>query len=214
MTKTLNARSSLRAFFRASTIILATTVVADAATITVNSFNQVDPGQCTIATAIASINAAADQPGCTHAGTYGTADTIVLAAGTYASTVIDNSTNAYPLIQKALTITGNGATLSRTVGAVAPFFRFFQVAAGSLTLNNATLAGGNLPNGNGGAIFSDSGPLVVSGSTSPTTAPTTVTAAPSITTPSRPRASATRPSPTIRFREATAAQFTTTPATA
>ncbi len=140
-------------------------VPVHAATITVNSFNQIDPGQCTIATAIASINAAADQVGCTHAGTYGTADTIVLAAGTYASTVINNGTNAYPVIQKALTITGNGATLSRTVGNVAPFFRFFEVQAGGLTLNNATLTGGNLPNGDGGAIFNDSGPLVVNGST-------------------------------------------------
>ena len=114
----------------------------DAATITVDTFNEIAPGQCTIATAIASINAAADQVGCTHSGTYGTSDTIVLAAGTYASTIADNGTNGYPIILVAVTINGNGATLSRTVGGVAPFFRFFEVGGGGLTLNDATLTGG------------------------------------------------------------------------
>ncbi len=146
-------------------LVLATAISVDAATITVNSFSQIDIGQCTIATAIASINAAADQPGCTHSGSYGTSDTIVLASGTYATTVADNGTNAYPIIQKALTINGNGATLSRTVGNIAPFFRFFEVEGGGLTLNNTTLTGGNLPNGNGGAIYHNIGPFVVSGST-------------------------------------------------
>jgi predicted outer membrane repeat protein len=160
-------RLSLRARALFRLLILAFAALAmpvHAATITVNTFNQIAVGQCTIATAIASINAAADQPGCTHTGTYGTSDAITLASGGYALTLADNGTNAYPVIQKALTINGNGATLTRTVGAVAPFFRFFEVEAGSLTLNNATLTGGNLPNGNGGAIFTDSGPLVVSGS--------------------------------------------------
>ena len=136
-----------------------------AATITVNSFNQVDPGQCTIATAILSINAGADQTGCTHAGTYGTSDTIVLASGTYALTVANNGTNAYPIVQKAVTIDGNGATLSRTVGNVAPFFRFIQVNTGGITVNNVTMTGGNVPSGDGGALLCQSGPLTVSGST-------------------------------------------------
>lgn len=146
-------------------VLAAMAISVDAATITVNSFNQIDPGQCTIATAIASINAAADQPGCTHSGSYGTSDTIVLASGTYATTVADNGTNAYPVIQKALTINGNGATLSRTVGNVAPFFRFFDVEGGGLTLNSTTLTGGNVPSGNGGAIYHNAGPFVISGST-------------------------------------------------
>jgi predicted outer membrane repeat protein len=146
-------------------LCIALSAAVEAATITVNSVNQVDPGQCTIATAIASMNAASDQPGCTHAGTYGTSDTINLAATTYALTVADNGTNAFPIVIVALTIEGNGATLSRTNGAVAPFFRFFEVASGGLTLNNATLTGGDVPNGNGGALLIDSGPLSIGGST-------------------------------------------------
>ena len=170
MTTTLSVRSRLCAVLTGLMAILALVVASasvDAATITVNSFNQIAPGQCTIATAIASMNAAADQVGCTHSGTYGTSDTITLAAGTYASTVIDNGTNAYPIINVALIINGNGATLSRTVGGVAPFFRFFEVGGGGLTLNNATLTGGNTSAGSGGAIYVDSGVLTfsVSGST-------------------------------------------------
>jgi len=140
-------------------------VTGAAATITVNSFNQVDPGQCTITVAILSTNAGADQTGCTHVGTYGTSDTIVLAAGTYALTVANNGTNAYPVIQKAVTINGNGATLSRTVGNVSPFFRFFEVQAGGMSINNVTMTGGNVPIGDGGALLCRSGPLTVGGAT-------------------------------------------------
>ena len=149
--------------------LVVTSASVDAATITVNSFNEIDAGLCTIATAIASINAAADQPGCTHTATYGTSDTIVLAAGTYALTTANNGVNGFPVIAVAVTINGNGAMLSRTVGGVAPFFRFFEVGGGGLTLNDATLTGGNTSTtGNsGGAIFVDGGPttLSVSGST-------------------------------------------------
>jgi predicted outer membrane repeat protein len=172
MTTTLSLRARLWAVLTGSMAILALVVASasgDAATITVNTFSQIAPGQCTIATAIASINAAADQVGCTHSGAYGTSDTISLAAGTYASTVIDNGANAYPIINVALIINGNGATLSRTVGGVAPFFRFFEIGGGGLTLNNATLTGGNTTGtgASGGAIFVDGGvvPLSVSGST-------------------------------------------------
>ena len=141
-------------------VVVVLSARADAATITVNSFSQIAAGQCTIATAIESINAAADQPGCTHSGTYGTSDTIVLAAGTYALTTADNGTNGYPIILVPVTINGNGATLSRTVGGVAPFFRFFEVGSGGgLTLNNATLTGGNVSGNSGGAIFLDVGSL-------------------------------------------------------
>jgi predicted outer membrane repeat protein len=143
----------------------ATAVPVGAATITVDSFNQVDPGKCTIAVAIASMNAAADQAGCTHAGAYGTNDTIVLAAGTYALTTADNGMNAYPVIHVPVTVNGNGATLSRTVGNMAPFFRFFEVQAGGLTLHDVTLTGGNVPSGDGGAIMSGSGPLTITGAT-------------------------------------------------
>jgi predicted outer membrane repeat protein len=148
-------------------IVMSATIAVsvEAATITVNSFNQVDSGQCTITTAISSVNAGADQTGCTHAGTYGTSDTIVLAAGTYALTTANNGANAYPVIQVAVAINGNGATLSRTVGNVPPFFRFFEVGNGGLTIDQLTLTGGNVPAGDGGAILIHSGPLTVSGAT-------------------------------------------------
>jgi hypothetical protein len=134
---------------------------ARAATITVDTFGQVDPGKCTIAVAIASVNAAADQPGCMHAGTYGTNDTIVLAAGNYASTVADNGSNAYPVIVVPVTFEGHGARLVRAVGNVPPFFRFFEIAAGGLTITDVTLTGGDVPGGDGGAILSSGGPLDV-----------------------------------------------------
>ncbi len=166
---TLSVRSRLCTVLTGCAAALALVMASasvDAATITVDTFNQIAPGQCTIATAIASINAAADQVGCTHSGTYGTSDTIVLAAGTYASTIADNGTNAYPIILVAVTINGSGATLSRTVGGVAPFFRFFEVGGGGLTLNNATLTGGNSGVASAGAIFvDDPSTLSVNGST-------------------------------------------------
>jgi predicted outer membrane repeat protein len=168
MARTSNARLRFRTLVPCCLAFLvsaATPVSVDAATITVNTFNQVDPGQCTLATAISSTNAGADQAGCTHVGTYGTSDTIILAAGTYALTIADNGTNAYPIIQVAIAINGNGATLSRTVGNVAPFFRFFEVGNGGLTIDNLTLTGGNVPGGDGGAILSRTGPLVVTGAT-------------------------------------------------
>lgn len=124
MTTTLSVRSRLCAVLTGCMAIVALVVTSasvDAATITVNSFNEIDAGLCTIATAIASINAAADQPGCTHTATYGTSDTIVLAAGTYALTTANNGVNGFPVIAVAVTINGNGATLSRTVGGVGAF---------------------------------------------------------------------------------------------
>ena len=172
MTTTLGVRSRHCAVLTGAMAILAlvlTSASVDAATITVNSFNEIAAGQCTIATAIASINAAADQVGCTHSGAYGASDTINLAAGTYALTTANNGINGFPIILVAVTINGNGATLSRTVGGVAPFFRFFEVGSGGLTLNDATLTGGSTSGSgaSGGAIFVDSGPvpLSVNGST-------------------------------------------------
>ena len=211
MARTSSARWYRRAALPCCMAILvsaATAISVDAATITVNSFNQIDPGQCTIAVAISSMNAGADQVGCTHVGTYGTSDTIVLAAGTYALTTADNGTNAYPVIQVAVTINGNGATLSRTVGNVAPFFRFFEVQAGGLTISNVTLTGGNVPGGDGGAILSRSGPLIVSGATfSGNSASGGDWRRHSPFGPSKRRASARRRSPTTRSaRTATGAR--------
>jgi hypothetical protein len=109
----------------------------------------------------AAINAAA--PG----------DTISLAGGgcNYAIAAADNSSasgaNGLPLINKALTIEGNKATISR---ASASQFRFFEMlASANLTLSRVTLSNGSL-NGApgttvGGAIFNRQGILIIKDST-------------------------------------------------
>jgi hypothetical protein len=100
-------------------------------------------------------------------------DTISLAAGcTYTLTTADNpglgsGSNGLPVINKTLTIAGNGATITRS-GATQ--FRFFEVfATGSLTLDQLTLSNGSL-NGSagvtlGGAIFVRQAPLTIRNST-------------------------------------------------
>lgn len=84
-------------------------------------------------------------------------DTIILSAGTYALSTVNNTSilgpNAFPIITDQLTIRGNGATITRADGA--PNFRFFEVGiGGNLTLNNLTLSNGNTGAGSkpGGAI--------------------------------------------------------------
>jgi len=85
--------------------------------------------------------------------------TIDLASGgTYAPTAPSDwwyGPNAFPAIASAITINGNGATISGPSGS--PSFRFFFVSggfstlpAGKLTLNNLTLTGGYAQGGNGG----------------------------------------------------------------
>ncbi len=88
------------------------------------------------------------------ANSNGVADTICLANSTYTFTTPDNvhnGANALPVIMSDITIEGNGATLTRAVGA--PAMRFFEVSAGRLALANLTLNDGLLDSGNGGAIF-------------------------------------------------------------
>ena len=94
--------------------------------------------------------------------------TIDLASGgTYSVTAPSDwwyGPNAFPAISSAITINGNGATISRAAGS--PKFRFFHVSggfstlpAGSLSLNNLTLTGGLAQGGSGGfsSIFGNSG---------------------------------------------------------
>jgi hypothetical protein len=84
-------------------------------------------------------------------------DTIILSAGTYLLSTINNTSplgpNAFPIVTDQLTIRGNGATITRANGALN--FRFFEVGiGGNLTLNNLTLSNGNAGTGSkpGGAI--------------------------------------------------------------
>ena len=77
----------------------------------------------------------------------------------YILTSVDNfwyGPNGLPAISSAVTINGNGAVIERAAGATP--FRIFYVsggfdtlAAGNLTLNNLTVAGGLAQGGNGGA---------------------------------------------------------------
>ena len=153
-------------------LLAALGVRAEAATIQVNTFAQVDGPGCTLADAINSANANVDLGGCTHTGTYG-ADTIVLPTGTYPLTAADNEgtngfgANGLPIVTSDITILGQGSTISRINGASAPFFRIFQVTQGTLTLVQLTVTGGFLKSpGNvqlgGGIHVEDPGSLTLS----------------------------------------------------
>ena len=166
---------------------------ARAATITVTTtaedVSANDPG-CSLREAIIAANRGAPQAGC-PAGDAGTPDTIVLQAGaTYTLTTPDGAElfrtdrgpwygpNGLPPIASSIVIEGNGATIARSGGANAPFFRFFYVGAdpnslntlgytspgaGSLALKHLSLRGGLAEGGDsngggggagmGGAIF-------------------------------------------------------------
>jgi autotransporter family porin len=110
----------------------------------------------------ATINVACgDVPGLKAAITSSSpGDTISLAAGcTYTLTTVDNVDGAFgpnglPLINKVLTIEGNGSTIANA-GVVQ--FRFFDLgAAANVTLNQVTLSAGTLGN-QGGAILLKTG---------------------------------------------------------
>jgi hypothetical protein len=99
-------------------------------------------------------------------------DTISLAAGcSYPLVAADNASgsgaNGLPVINKALTIEGNNATISR---AAAAQFRFFEMlASANLTLSKVTLSNGSLNGASGvtigGAIFNRQGTLTIKSST-------------------------------------------------
>jgi len=109
---------------------------------------------------IAAINAA---------NVNGLANTIRLAAGTYALLAADNNTdgpNGLPSITSTLRIVGAGAgATSIARPSSAPFFRLLHVGAGgSLTLTGVTLTGGYAdPRVNlaGGALFNSGGAVTL-----------------------------------------------------
>jgi hypothetical protein len=111
-----------------------------------------------------------DVPGLKAAITSASAnDTILLAAGcTYTLTTVDNNdqgfgANGLPLIQKALNIGGNNATITRSGTTT---FRFFDIAAaGSLTLDRLTLRNANVPINGGAILIKAGGALAAFGST-------------------------------------------------
>ena len=102
-----------------------------------------------------------------NAANTGSGGTIKLAAGcTYRLTAPNNSgqlgPNGLPVITSAITIRGNGATITRR--STAPF-RILEVTGpgGNLTLQHVTITGGNTP-GPGGAMFNLAGRLVLDAS--------------------------------------------------
>ena len=84
--------------------------------------------------------------------TSGVGGTIELATnGTYTLTSVYGSSTGLPIINSAMTIDGNGATIQRDTSA--PNFRIFFNNAATLTLTDMTLANG-VASGYGGAIES------------------------------------------------------------
>jgi len=91
------------------------------------------------------------------------ADEIVLAANaTYTLTTEDNDSNGLPIITSEITITGNGATITRDAGA--PEFRILEIGdGGSLTIDSVTISNGVAYEG--GGIYVDSASLTMINST-------------------------------------------------
>ena len=91
------------------------------------------------------------------------ADEIVLAANaTYTLTAIDNGFNGLPAITSAITIRGNGATITRDTES--PTFRLLAVrSTGILNLDNATISNGWSEFG-GGIFINASGAVTLSNS--------------------------------------------------
>lgn len=94
--------------------------------------------------------------------------TINLAAnGTYTLSSVDNTTNGangLPVVNRTITLNGNGATITRATGNTS--FRIFYVTSpGNLTINDLTVSNGNdtSPFG-GGGILNFSGTLAVNNS--------------------------------------------------
>jgi hypothetical protein len=142
-------------------LLLALAQGAEAATINVTTNQpgiQAD-GKCSLIEAIINANDdAATHPDCAAGGG---ADTIVLPkkkSHVLTSSYVDfYGATGLPVIRSAITIEGNGATITR--GKHAEAFRIFAVDAGvpgptfgNLTLNNVTVSGGSTSE-NGGGIY-------------------------------------------------------------
>jgi hypothetical protein len=114
---------------------------AFAATITV------DGATCTLVDAITTANSDTNTGGCVLSDTLGGADTIVLPANsTQTLTSVNNfgfGATGLPVIFSAITIQGNGSTITRE--SAAPKFRILNVNNnGNLTVQHTTISGGAL----------------------------------------------------------------------
>ncbi|HSN77087.1 MAG TPA: right-handed parallel beta-helix repeat-containing protein, partial [Anaerolineae bacterium] len=145
--------------------------LAPAATIIVtNGTSTIANGDgCSLPEAIINANAN-NLSGSTDCAAGSGADTIDLQTNV-TLTVVNDSTlgnSGLPVVASAITIEGNGQTISRQSGS--PDFRLLTVnSAGNLTLNNATVSGGvattNYPLDQGGGLMSYLGTATINGST-------------------------------------------------
>ncbi len=108
-------------------------------------------GQCSLVEAIINANDGAAAHADCDSGSAG-ADIIVLAGNSYNYTTAYGTGSALPNITSNITIEANGATIQRD--NIAPDMRIIRVnLGGNLTLNNATITGGNVGNPGGGGIL-------------------------------------------------------------
>jgi CSLREA domain-containing protein len=128
--------------FAAPTAHAGTTIV-----VTTTADETVTDGNCSLEEAIQAANTDTAVDAC-PAGSG--ADTIVLAAGaTYTLNIIDNATNGptgLPIITSAITIEGNGATITRSAASGTPAFRMAAIEPGAdLTVSNLTVSNFDAP---------------------------------------------------------------------
>lgn len=126
-------------------------------------------GTCTLVDAITAANTNTATGGCQKGSG---ADKLVLSGDVMLTAVNSDfaGPNGLPIVTSAITIEGNGATISRATSA--PEFRIFTVdgtgsVAGNLTLNRTTISGGKLTaiGSRGGGILNLEGELTVIAST-------------------------------------------------
>lgn len=141
-------------------------IPAMAATITVDTTDQLHPSKCTLAKAIASANNDSNQglPGCSSG--YGV-DTIVLPAnGTLALTVPLEYDRGLPAISDSLIIQGQGATITRPASATA-MFGILRIAEQHINVEilDTTISGGRSTNSGGGITMQSPTTLTLTRST-------------------------------------------------
>ena len=125
---------------------------AQAATITVGT-------QCSLPNAVASAEANADTGGCTGTGQYGD-DTIIIPPNQpQVLTEPVSSERALPVITSRITIEGRGNPIRIQPPEGSSALGFARIDSGSLTINDATLRGGN--NGTAGSIHAAGGTTVL-----------------------------------------------------
>lgn len=130
-----------------------------AATIVVNNAGDtISSGVCTLRAAVASINAAALQGGCTNTGgAFGSGDLITFDPSVTTIDLDDLPNNSFQITVPNLVI--NGAVTLRRVGVSANRFRIINhTGIGTLTLQRLTIEGGSTDanSAHGGGVYSAS----------------------------------------------------------